>query len=1328
MELLPAEFKTIQTQVNEWLTNPEHELETTFGESGQVDMTTFLNVAKRLRTKGYSSLPQGDIMTVMTKENVRFSLNGLGVIQQYCRDDTMAGKPFVAMIKDRSVKAQNVDVDEYGFRIKSRREIPLGADDAAVKKLLENWSEVPKAFRIIRRWTFEDTGIRIDMSIVKSTKKLSGGNFKWQKKYRDQNVMQASPIYEIEVELQRLAGDTLDSAAKRLIRGVGEVLRGIQKNVILIRKSTVRRVLDSYKLLVGSEAFRGPAPIPLQKENFSKERERGKPNIRDGYNVTDKADGLRCLGYCNGSGELFLIDMSMKNVYRTGLKQPECRESLLDGEWVTHTRDKEPIQQYLIFDIFFAADKKDVSQMPFYQAAVEAKLQTRHGQIEKWVQTWNKAPGPAHVVKGITAAIQMQVSMKDFVFARSGDELSIFRAAARVLDLARIYYTDGLIFTPNARPLPAGSGATFYEQFKWKPPRDNTVDFLVKFQKTGAAKTEDKITVGIKPGANETMSYKTLRLFVGSSIVNPRSIVLNELELPKPDRMMKGSEIKGEYKPVLFTPKDFPDTMASYCYLPVETDPDTGETYVKTHEGEPIQDKTIVEMSYDPKEAPGWRWTPLRVRSDKTERFQGGTIGRTLNSDKAAESVWNTIYDPITTHMIRTGDGDPSQEEQAELNGMKAVSGGKEAYYDRKKAPVEDQLLTRTMRDFHNKFVKERILYRVGLHGSGKTLFDMACGVGADLGIWIRNNVSFVFGVDYSGPNITGEKDGIYRRYLERQIMAGREAIPPMVFAIADSTKNYVNGSAGVNDEEKNILRSVLGRVRPSATLPPYIESTGASRLKTRADCMSCMFAIHYFFETRETYAGFLKNVAENLKIGGYFIGCCFDGKKVFELLRSTASGSSVVGTEKDATVWSITKQYEAEDLPVGEESLGLAVDVNFVTIGTNQREYLVNYDTLVEGMASIGCEPLSKDTLKQLKLSESSMPFDTTWDVAKKNGNTYMMPDAVRKFSFMNRWFIFQRKHEVAAAVAENTGVRSLRERVAETMPAATTGKEDYVDEDDVDEGDVEEGDNEESVGPLAAAAPAAAAPAAVNPLNAAIKARKALAKTAVSAKRTIPVAPGQATPAETTYASGELFQFHTDAAEKDFLEIGDKGAGKWLSPTAPFPIEDPEVDGVIYPTMNHYLAAMRYRLASNTPDIATTVFSREGSIHQKFIRIRVDESEGGKKSIPEKRDQRLLKEEDGDVRDEIRPSAFKRRSSIFDEAKWASKKDEVLKEGLRQRWEKDKRFRKIVEAARDKGKTLLYYAPGANSSNFGGVHRSTGQIEGENRIGKYIMELAGF
>ena len=1319
MELSATEYKGIQAQVKEWLDHPEHELETTFGT---IDTTTFLSVAKRLKARGYTSLPQGDSMTVMTKENIRFTLSGLGIIQQYCRDDVMAGKPYAAMIKDRSVATRNIDVAEYNFRIKARREIPMATDDASVNKLLEDWGQLPKAFRMIRRWTFEGDGVRVDMSIVRSTKKLPGGAFKWQKKFRDQEIMQAPPTYEIEVELMRVAGDTEEKAVKRLIRGVGEILRGIQKNVLLIRSSTVKKVLDTYKVLNGSDRFRGPAPRTLQKKNFMTEREAGEANIRDGYNVTDKADGLRCLGFCDEKGELFLIDMSMRNVYRTGLEQPECRLSLLDGEWVTLTKDKDPINQFLAFDIFYAVDKKDVSQFPFQPVAEDQKLQSRYGQLEKWMVTWNKGEGAKQVAAGLTPTIRLQVSMKNFLFASVGTD-SIFRQAARVLDTARIYYTDGLIFTPNTKPLPAASAATFYDQFKWKPPKDNTVDFLVKFQKAGDTK-QDKVIVGVKPGTEETVNYKTLRLFVGSSSENPRTIILNQQELPKLDRVARGAEIKGDYKPVLFTPKEFPDPTASYCNLPIFQDPDTGESYVKTHDTEePILDKTIVEMAYDPKQPAGWRWSPLRVRNDKTERFQSGVIGRTLNSDKVADDVWDSIYDPITTHMIKSGASEPNEEEQRELLGAGTSGEVTKAYYDRKKAPVQDHLLTRTMRDFHNKYIKERILYRVGLNGTGKTLIDMACGVGADLGIWVRNKVSFVLGIDYSGPNITGERDGIYRRYMERLATAGTTAgavggVPPMVFAIGNSVKNYVTGAAGTTEEEKNIMRSVLGRVKPTGVVPPYIEAVGASRLKMKADCMSCMFAIHYFFETRETFSGFLKNVSENLKVGGYFIGCCFDGQKVFDLLRSTPSGSSEIGTEKNATIWSITKQYEEDDMPTGEDSFGLAIDVNFVTIGTDQREYLVNFDTLKEGMSSIGCELLDAKAAASFRLSESSATFGPTWEVAKKAGQTYMMPEAVKKFSFMNRWFIFQRKQEVATTAAATIGLQSMKERVANSMgigmsTTSSLGLEQGEDGEEGEQGEQgEQGEEEDTL----------------EGQKISISSTSTKSTLAPVVDRTLPVAKGIASPEAQTYASGELFQFYSDAADKDFLQIGDKGAGKWLSPTAPFPIQDPLVDSVKYPTMNHYLAAMRYRVASNTPDIATTVFGREGIIHQKFTRMRVDESDGGKKPIPEKRDQKLLKEEDAAVKEEIRPAAFKRHHSKFDEAVWASKKDEILEEGLRQRWETDARFRKIVEAARDKGKTLLYYAPGANSSNLGGVHRSTGAIEGDNRIGKILMGLAGF
>jgi mRNA (guanine-N7-)-methyltransferase len=45
-------------------------------------------------------------------------------------------------------------------------------------------------------------------------------------------------------------------------------------------------------------------------------------------------------------------------------------------------------------------------------------------------------------------------------------------------------------------------------------------------------------------------------------------------------------------------------------------------------------------------------------------------------------------------------------------------------------------------------------------------------------------------------------------------------------------------------------------------------------------DIVNIQFALHYFFESTSKLEGFLQNVSENLKNGGYFIGTCFDWQK----------------------------------------------------------------------------------------------------------------------------------------------------------------------------------------------------------------------------------------------------------------------------------------------------------------------------------------------------------------------------------------------------------------------------------------------------------------
>ena len=1359
MELYAAEAESIKKRVEEWMLHSNYELEATFGKAGagEVDATTFLAVAQRLRAKGFRALPQGDYMTVTTPEHIRFSIGSLGVIQAYCDDDTMSGKPYDVMIKDRATAESQVDLDDYNTRIKVRRETVLAQDDAQVKKLFETWPQQKKAFRMIRRWSFEGDGIQIDMSIVRSTSKLKSGDFKWQRRFRDQDIMNNPPTYEIEVELRHMADDTAPAATKRIIKGIGEILRGIQKNTILIRTSVADRVRSAYKELTGSELFRGPALITLQKENFSKDHPEKTPNIRDGYNVTDKADGLRCLGFVDAKGDLYMIDMAM-NVYRTALRRPELRLSLIDGEWVTKTKDHKPMHQYLAFDIFFATDKRDVSHFPFQPGATLPVAEgappaeplpaedSRYNQLKAWAKTWNSGDGP-QMMSGVTIDTKLQVAAKEFFFAKAGD-LSIFKAADKILTMARPYYTDGLIFTPNANPLPARPGGTFWEQFKWKPPADNTIDFLVVTEKVTGSKNIDKVITGIKPGSSgETVTYKTLRLFVGSRTDNPRDIILNKRELPKKDRVV---DRKGkDYKPVIFTPKEFPDPMASYCCLPVERDPDTGEEFVKTEEsGEPIQDKTIVEMAYDPSQPPKWRWKPLRVRMDKTERYQRGTISRTLNADISAEGVWNSIYDPITDTMIRRGIEEPTEAELALLGG-RVREGSARQYFDRQ-GPEADEGLATEMKKFHNRWIKETILFNTGLAGGDKSLVDLACGVAGDLHKWLRMKVSFVLGIDYAAKNIMDTADSCYTRYMNQAVkLGGLTAIPPMVFAIADSSKPLVDGTAGSTEEEKDILRSVFGKVAPSGSVPGFVEEFGASRLKMGADCVSCMFAIHYMFETAEKFQGFLRNLSDTMKVGAYFIGCCPDGQKVFDLLRAEPSKRGIDG---GTVVWDITRRYEAEDIPEGDGGFGMGIDVEFISIGKSHREYLVPFQLLEDKLRTIGCELLSPEELKEVGMVNSTATFDVSWEMAKRKGEKFPMSGAIKEFSFLNRWFIFKRKRQesmAAAMVAQkevegvpskkapgSTAVKGRAENLAQSAranSAAATA---------LQTSEVAAAANlrNERTAQVARVASSIAPSGDALSGNAALGSRAAAvirgnaAANALSPNATVGVEPGAAAPTARSYTKGEIFLFYGKAAlNDDQLKIKDPGAGRWISPSARFPIEDPETK-TVYPTVEHYLGGMRVKLATDKPELADTIFGREGTIHQKFLTDRVALTNAGTKTLSEEEDTRLLEAEVAAVKDAMREPYLKRYwrgtpGKVIDEAKWATVKDDVIEEAVKQRWTKDARFRKIVEAARDRGKYLLYYTPGSSSSNVGGV-RSTksGIIEGQNKIGKAIMRLAGY
>jgi predicted NAD-dependent protein-ADP-ribosyltransferase YbiA (DUF1768 family) len=338
--------------------------------------------------------------------------------------------------------------------------------------------------------------------------------------------------------------------------------------------------------------------------------------------------------------------------------------------------------------------------------------------------------------------------------------------------------------------------------------------------------------------------------------------------------------------------------------------------------------------------------------------------------------------------------------------------------------------------------------------------------------------------------------------------------------------------------------------------------------------------------------------------------------------------------------------------------------------------------------LATIGFRLLNEKELAELSLTSSTNTFDVSHAMAEKGDakKKYTMPDSVKQFSFLNRWFIFKRHGLIAAEV-----------------PAViATMKEEEADGKEEDDGKEEADSKQVIVIPEKALEPPAETAA------------------TAAAKSMLP-------PPTQKFAVNDIFRFGVEVPLVDSLKISDAKAGRWLSPSAPFPIPDPTDNSITYPTLEHYMAAMKIKLSTDKPEMAVSLMSTKGKVHQDFaIKRRIESTE---KESPA--DFKLLAEEAAEVKKKS-GKAFLTQSGIkiTKEPEWILKKDDILMEALNYRWMNDKRFHDIVEAARMQHKYLLYSTTATNAaSDLGGTRDiKTLTIKGENKMGRFIMEIAGF
>ena len=938
-----------------------------------------------------------DIITKDTNGNgnIRVSLLKMDDIVEYCKSNKIpyiANNPNFVYIR-KTTDGKPLDLAEYPLRVKCSLEEPITPQEAKAV----NHGNHGKTFRLKKRISiYDNTGMfRFDFTIVRSSMNKYS-NPKNIVAFQNASIL----TYEVEIEFSPVdnVNSHVDMDTKTFLSHMSTLLKVIDDVEYLLPFSEKEKVLMEYitncmkpasidKSLIQRSPktyFAGPQPVTLEKHNIVDDPLNNTLSILSGdYTLTEKADGERQLLYIDSRGLGFLIN-SRLSIMNAGIKtNPGYAVSLFDAEVIKiHEKNRRLV---LLFDCY-VLNSNSVINLPLIVLSKDKETKSRIALCQE-------------VCKNITqtnASNIYDVKPKKFVFPEKDKFFAaVQHMLASIGGLGQEYHRDGIIFTPASFPVganslkePAKLGNTWQSVMKWKPPNENTVDFLVETEKD--SQRNDVITMNFA-----AQNVKTLNLFVGSKakFVSPMEYV---------NRSIKNSN---SYFKKLF---DVTDKKGKSCSS-MDIILDIHGRMMCNNQSEEIQNDSIVEMWFDMKAN---TWRAMRVRQDKTELYRSTrSISNTANDYKTALSIWKTIQDPII---------------EAHLTGidkidMKEVDTNLQKQYFVRNTTNREESVTYSMKTFHNYYIKSKTLIGFGFsngivnaNAKKKSLLDLACGEGGDLDKWLKNGYTDVLGLDLSSHNITNPDSGAYSRLIENKEFnydKHRYIFLPMDVSELINEK-YMNGIT--DDNIKKIAKNIWGyseKPDPNSPMARFYKMAAGSSF----DVVSCQFAIHYFFKNDETLSNFCKNVGAQTKMGGYFIGTCFDANEVNNAL-SRSQNDLLEGEVDGKVIWRIRKKYDNTNF--NPDVTGQKIGVFVETINSHNKdydEYLVGFNRLVSEMKKVGLRLLNTDELRKIGKSKSTAMFsDSFAEMSKVVQKSYAevramkMSEPEKMFSFMNRFFCF--------------------------------------------------------------------------------------------------------------------------------------------------------------------------------------------------------------------------------------------------------------------------------------------------------------------------------
>ena len=839
-----------------------------------------------------------------------------------------------------------------------------------------------------------------------------------KKDVKASNVFTNKMKYEVELEFvgNKMTGKRAPNKEilAKFIENVGYILQEVQDNYFLLAEGRKDRFFKAYKSLVGSHKFSGPNNVTLEYHNAVQRSYTdyyNTVNVRKGYSVTDKADGERNLLLIDENGDSYMFNR--KNVVKaTGMKI-NMPNTIVDGEYIKQDKNGNPIALFMVFDVYFF-NGEDIRNNVLMRSNEERKgdvvAKSRLEYLDEFIAGLESGEESAesnsdNLVMKRDKGIKFTVQKKKFYFGNAepfdeenektiaafeaeleketdednkreirdqikmftGDN-EIFEHCHTIMSKQYIYNIDGLIFTPislgvgeepNIKKRNKYAGR-WHRSFKWKPADENTIDFLVTVKKDSEGK--DYVGYGVVNG--RTVSYKEVVLKVGYEAKQHNRYnafrVMNENLL-----------YDDKYYPIPFQPTNPYLKEAHILYAELENG------VMKCTDGTVFTDGDIIECLYNSKSTGHLdKWIPTRVRDVLSP-----------NDFTTANNVWKSFHYPITLKDVTTGDIEKGKEEIYYFN----VNNRKD-------------LNTKYINEFHN-YIKKSLIAQAS--NKGDVLMDMSCGKLGDLHHWLNANLSMCVGMDLNRDNLENIDNGACVRVLNKMATDTDPLLENILVIWGDSSKDMVSAEAGKDTLNKYYLDVLYGKV-PVEKLENNklrrfhnLGNTSSDSGSGGFDLVSCQFSVHYFFGNEMDLNAFLKNVSDNLKKGGKFIGTCFNGGRIYDALETSYDGT-LQEFINGKPVWKIIRKYDRGIFSADSRSLGMGIDVYFESIGTTTLEYLVNMDYL-----KIKCQEFG------MKLVDNK-DFGVLFDTMKKTGATHKeahkMNDQFARYSFFNDYFIFEK------------------------------------------------------------------------------------------------------------------------------------------------------------------------------------------------------------------------------------------------------------------------------------------------------------------------------